>query len=76
VLHAEDVLRYKAEGLAVNKRAVIELFKSVKSHLGVEEVAISHFALSSVVPHQTLSKKYQTFSTWAAKEGGSLVRQA
>lgn len=48
LLHAEDVLRYKANGLTVNKEAVIELFNKVKSYPGVKTVAFSHFALSSV----------------------------
>jgi radical SAM superfamily enzyme YgiQ (UPF0313 family) len=48
LLHAEDVLRYKAKGLEVNKKAVIDLFKTVKTYPGVNSVAISHFALSSV----------------------------
>jgi radical SAM superfamily enzyme YgiQ (UPF0313 family) len=48
-LHAEDVLRYKAKGLEINKEAVVELFKTVKNHPGVKGVGISHFALSSVV---------------------------
>jgi len=49
LLHAEDVLRYKARGVEVNKEAVIELFKSVKNYPGVKSVGISHFALASVV---------------------------
>lgn len=48
LLHAEDVLRYKAKGLEVNKEAVIELFKTVRNYPGVNTVAMSHFALSSV----------------------------
>jgi len=48
LLHAEDVLRYKAKGLEVNKEAVINLFKTVKKHPGVDSVGISHFTLSSV----------------------------
>jgi radical SAM superfamily enzyme YgiQ (UPF0313 family) len=48
LLHAEDVLRYKAKGLTVNKEAVIDLFKQVRNYPGVDSVAISHFALSSV----------------------------
>jgi radical SAM superfamily enzyme YgiQ (UPF0313 family) len=48
ILHAEDVLRYGARGLGINKEAVIKLFKSVKNHPGVKNVGISHFALSSV----------------------------
>ena len=48
LLHAEDILRYKAKGLEVNKEAVTNLFKTVKSYPGVDSVGISHFALSSV----------------------------
>ena len=47
LLHAEDVLRYKAKGLEVNQEAVIDLFKKVRNYPGVDSVAISHFALSS-----------------------------
>jgi radical SAM superfamily enzyme YgiQ (UPF0313 family) len=49
LLHAEDVLRYKAKGFNVNKEAVAELFRQVKNYPGVDVVGISHFALSSVV---------------------------
>ncbi len=52
LLHAEDVLRYKAKGLEVNEPAVAELFSAVYNHPGVKSLgkslAISHFALSSV----------------------------
>ena len=48
LLHAEDVLRYKAKGLEVNGDAVVDLFKTVRSHPGVKSVAMSHFALSSI----------------------------
>jgi len=48
LLHAEDILRYKAKGLKINKEAVIKLFKTVKNYPGVKSVSISHFALSSV----------------------------
>ena len=48
LLHAEDVLRYKAKGLEVNGEAVVDLFKTVRSYPGVKAVAMSHFALSSV----------------------------
>jgi len=48
LLHAEDVLRYGAKGIEVNKEAVINLFRSVKNYPGVNSVAISHFALASV----------------------------
>ena len=48
LLHAEDVLRYGAKGIEVNREAVINLFKSVKNHPDVENVGISYFTLSSV----------------------------
>ncbi len=48
LLHAEDVLRYKAKGLEVNREAVVDLFKTVRNYPGVEEVGMSHFALSSI----------------------------
>ena len=48
ILHAEDVLRYKARGIEVNREAVIGLFRAVRSHPGVRKVGMSHFALASV----------------------------
>jgi radical SAM superfamily enzyme YgiQ (UPF0313 family) len=49
LLHAEDVLRYKAKGFRVNKEAVINLFRTVQNHPGVEMTSLSHIALSSVL---------------------------
>ena len=57
LLHAEDVLRYKAKGLEINKQAVIELFRSVKNYPGAKSVGISHFALASVVSVPDLIEK-------------------
>jgi radical SAM superfamily enzyme YgiQ (UPF0313 family) len=48
LLHAEDFLRYKANGFEINKEAVVDLFKTVRNHPGVNSVAMSHFALSSI----------------------------
>lgn len=48
LLHAEDVLRYKAKGFEVNVEAVIELFQTVREYPGVKDIGISHFALSSI----------------------------
>ena len=48
LLHAEDVLRYKAKGWEVIPDAVVDLFKTVMNYPGVDAVAMSHFALSSV----------------------------
>lgn len=49
LLHAEDVLRYKAKGFRVNSEAVTDLFRQVSAYPGVDRVQISHFALSSVL---------------------------
>jgi len=48
LLHAEDVLRYGARGLEVNREVVLRLFRTVRNHPGVNSISISHFALSSV----------------------------
>ncbi len=48
LLHAEDVLRYGAKGIEVNREAVTNLFRSVKNYPGVKRINISHFTLSSV----------------------------
>jgi len=48
LLHAEDILRYGAKGMKINRDAVIDLFKSVKNYPGVNRINISHFAISSV----------------------------
>ena len=42
------MLRYKAKGLEVNGEAVVDLFKTVSSYLGVKAAGMSHFALSSI----------------------------
>ncbi|MDH5662901.1 MAG: B12-binding domain-containing radical SAM protein [Candidatus Bathyarchaeota archaeon] len=49
LLHAEDVLRYKAKFFRVNKEAVINLFRTVQNHPGVNMTSLSHIALSSVL---------------------------
>jgi len=56
LLHAEDVLRYKAQGFEINEDAVKELFTTVSQHPGVKSVGISHFALSSVASAPNLIK--------------------
>jgi len=47
LLHAEDILRYKAKGFNINTEAVTDLFRQVSNYPGVDQVQISHFALSS-----------------------------
>ncbi|MEM4748128.1 MAG: radical SAM protein [Archaeoglobaceae archaeon] len=44
-LHAEDVLRYKADRFRVNEEEILKLFSSVSK---VCKVGISHFSLASV----------------------------
>jgi radical SAM superfamily enzyme YgiQ (UPF0313 family) len=56
LLHAEDVLRYKAKGFEINEPAVKELFSTVYHYPGVKAVGISHFALSSVASAPNLIK--------------------
>jgi radical SAM superfamily enzyme YgiQ (UPF0313 family) len=68
LLHAEDVLRYKAKGLTVNKEAVIELFRKVKNYPGVESVGMSHFALSSVASAPDVVEEISTILD-AGKDG-------
>jgi len=74
LLHAEDVLRYKAKGLEVDKEAVINLFKTVRSHPGVDSVGISHFALSSVASAPDLIEEISNILE-AGKDGGWLSGQ-
>jgi len=47
LLHAEDVLRYKADGPVPNKEAVVELFRECLNL--TDKVFISHFALASAL---------------------------
>jgi radical SAM superfamily enzyme YgiQ (UPF0313 family) len=56
LLHAEDILRYKAKGFEINKPAVKELFDRVYHYPGVKSIGISHFALSSVASAPDLIK--------------------
>jgi len=75
LLHAEDVLRYKAKGLEINKQAVIDLFRSVKNYPGVKSVGISHFALASVVSAPDLVEEISsmlnlTSANWLSGQTG------
>jgi radical SAM superfamily enzyme YgiQ (UPF0313 family) len=74
LLHAEDVLRYKAKGLKVNQKAVIELFKTVRSHPGVNAVGMSHFALSSIASAPEAVEEISNI-LGAGKDGGWLSGQ-
>jgi len=52
LLHAEDVLRYKAKGFEPNEEAVLKLFKNVKTL--TPSIGISHFAHASVASKPSL----------------------
>jgi radical SAM superfamily enzyme YgiQ (UPF0313 family) len=49
ILHGEDILLYKSDGLNVNSEAVINLFREVKKYAGVNWVYGVHTSFSSVV---------------------------
>jgi radical SAM superfamily enzyme YgiQ (UPF0313 family) len=74
LLHAEDVLRYKAKGLEVNGEAVIDLFKTVKNYPGVNAVGMSHFALSSIASAPEVVEEISNI-LGADEEGGWLSGQ-
>ena len=74
LLHAEDVLRYRAKGLEINNEAVINLFKTVKNYPGVGSVGISHFALSSVASAPDLIEEISNILD-VGKDGGWLSGQ-
>jgi len=74
LLHAEDVLRYKAKGLEVNGEAVVELFKTVRNYPGVNAVGMSHFALSSIASAPEVVEEISNI-LGAGEEGGWLSGQ-
>ncbi|MBD3243975.1 MAG: radical SAM protein [Chitinivibrionales bacterium] len=47
ILHGEDILLYRSDGLRVNGDAVVELFERVYNAPGVKWVGASHASLSS-----------------------------
>jgi len=49
LLHAEDIMGYGAENIQINRRSVIDLFKTVMLQPGIQDVSISHVCLSSVL---------------------------
>jgi radical SAM superfamily enzyme YgiQ (UPF0313 family) len=75
LLHAEDVLRYKAKGLTVNKKAVIDLFTKVRNYPGVKSVGFSHFALSSVASAPDLIEEITNILGADGKNGNWLSGQ-
>ncbi len=83
LLHAEDVLRYKANGVIPREDKVIELFKEVLKIVKVpSKVGISHFTFASALARPNLvkeisellnvgSKDYPFFSGQVGIETGS-----
>jgi len=69
LLHAEDVLRYKAKGFEPNRDEVIKLFKSVMEYPGVDSVAVSHFSLSSIVSAPDLLEEISIIAD-VGRDGG------
>lgn len=57
LLHAEDVLRYGAKGLAPNEERVLNLFRRVASVEGIKSVGVSHVALATVYHSPKLLKE-------------------
>ncbi len=49
ILHGEDILLYKSDGLKVNSDAVVDLFDRVSHYPDVKWVTASHASLSSAV---------------------------
>ncbi len=49
LLHGEDILLYRSDGLRVNGEAVVELFDRVRNFPGVKWVGASHASLSSAL---------------------------
>jgi len=49
ILHGEDILLYRSDGLKVDTRAVVELFEKVYRVPGVKWVSASHASLSSAM---------------------------
>jgi len=75
LLHAEDVLRYKANGADVNSRAVIDLICAVKNYPGVNQIEFSHIGLSSVASAPRVIEEIKqilglTDGTWASAQTG------
>ena len=55
LLHAEDILRYKAKGVIPDEKEVLKLFREVKKL--TNNVGISHFALASVLSKPKLIER-------------------
>ncbi len=72
-LHAEDVLRYKADGIRVNKNAVLELFESTMKI--ADGAGVSHFALASVVSSPELLQEISNIVGIPSKEHPWLAGQ-
>ena len=57
MLHAEDILRYRADGLKVNPVEVERLFESVAGIVEPESIGMSHITLSSALQQPRLIER-------------------
>jgi radical SAM superfamily enzyme YgiQ (UPF0313 family) len=70
ILHGEDILLYRSDGLKVNGEAVVELFDRVYNAPGVKFVGASHAALSSALSSPaTIEKLSRILELGTAKHG-------
>lgn len=68
LLHGEDILLYKSDGLKVNSEAVVDLFKTVTNAPGVKWVGASHASLSSAASAPEAVKGISEVLKWGSKE--------
>ncbi len=54
---SDDVLNYQADGIRVNREAVVQLYKSVKEVKGVERVGQCYFSLTSAASEPSLMRE-------------------
>jgi radical SAM superfamily enzyme YgiQ (UPF0313 family) len=71
ILHAEDVLLYKSDGLKVNSEAVVDLFTQVKNSPGINWVGASHASLSSIASAPEAIEGMSKILGYDGKKGSS-----
>ncbi len=68
ILHAEDVIRYKANKINVNPEEVIKLFRAVTKITEPKNVSISHLALSSALQEPKLIEQLSEILELGSKD--------
>jgi radical SAM superfamily enzyme YgiQ (UPF0313 family) len=66
ILHAEDILRYKADGFVPNEDAVVELFTEIRKL--TPRIGMSHFAHASVASKPSLIEKISDIMDAGSKQ--------